>query len=123
MNKQHNYLDLATIVHAQKNSAMELFINAIKKKKSAFISAALATLVLSIAGLATSIYSMQVYDRVIPNNGVSTLWVLTLGVALVIGFELFMKELRVRVVDHVTKEIDLELSDNFFTKAIDVRMD
>lgn len=116
-------LDFSHLLHSEKNSSLHYFFAAIKKRKSIFFEAALGTLILNIVGLATSIYSMQVYDRVIPNNGIQTLWVLTMGVALAILFEFAMKEARATIIDKACKVIDLELSDFFFTKAIRVRMD
>lgn len=120
--KSHS-LDFSSLLHLKKNSALDYFFTAIKKRKSIFFEAALGTLVLNIIGLATSIYSMQVYDRVIPNNGTQTLWVLTVGVTLAVVIELFIKEARAYMVDKACKVIDLELSDFFFTKAVHVRMD
>lgn len=116
-------LDFSSLLHLKKNSAMGYFSAAIRQRKSIFLEAAFGTLVLNFIGLATSLYSMQVYDRVIPTNGTQTLWVLTVGVALAIGIEFIIKEARSFMVDKACKAIDLELSDFFFAKAIGVRMD
>ncbi len=120
--KSHS-LDFSSHIHAKKNTALDYFFTAIKNRKGIFFEAALGTLILNIIGLATSIYSMQVYDRVIPNNGTQTLWVLTVGVILAVLIEFFIKEARAFMVDKACKVIDLELSDFFFTKAVRVRMD
>lgn len=68
-------------------------------------------------------YTMQVYDRVVPTKGYSTLWVLTVGVLLAVGLELLMKQVRAQMVDRASKAIDEELSAVFFAKALDIRMD
>jgi len=66
---------------------------------------------------------MQVYDRVVPTKGFSTLWVLTIGVLLAIFFELVMKLVRSHMVDKASKAMDLELSGVFFSKALAIRSD
>ncbi len=88
-----------------------------------FRSAVFATFVVSLIGLTSAMYTMQVYDRVVPTKGYSTLWVLTVGVLLAVGLELLMKQVRAQMVDRASKAIDEELSAVFFAKALDIRMD
>ena len=104
-------------------SAKQWFAFAIRKHRGVFFEAVFATLMVSIFGLTSAMYTMQVYDRVVPTQGFSTLWVLTIGVALAIGFELTMKLVRSHMVDKACKYIDLELSSVFFGKALDIRAD
>ena len=102
-------------------SAKDWFYLAIKKRKSIFFEAVLGTFMVSIFGLMSALYTMQVYDRVVPTNGFSTLWVLTIGVLLAIIFEFLMKLVRAHMVDRASKAIDIELSSVFFGKALDIR--
>lgn len=103
--------------------AFSYFVAALKARRRTFLEAILATVVISLIALASSLYSMQVYDRVIPNYGLDTLWVLTFGVLLAIAMELLMKHVRALMVDRACKAIDEELSDVFFTRAMGIRMD
>ncbi|MDD5250601.1 MAG: ABC transporter transmembrane domain-containing protein, partial [Rhodocyclaceae bacterium] len=104
-------------------NALKHFLDAIYAHRRVFMEAMVGTFVVNLIGLASSLYSMQVYDRVIPNNGLSTLWVLTVGVLLAMLFELTMKQVRAVMVDRACKAIDLELSDLFFGHAMGIRMD
>ena len=104
-------------------SAKQWFIHATQKRRRIFFEAVFATFVLSIFGLMSALYTMQVYDRVVPTKGFSTLWVLTIGVLLAIFFELIMKLVRSHMVDRASKVIDLELSGVFFSKALAIRSD
>lgn len=104
-------------------SATGWFIHSIFKRRRVFWEGALATLLVGLFGLAASLYTMQVYDRVIPLKGYSTLIMLTLGVAIAITMELVMKQVRAIMVERACKAIDQELSDVFFSKAIAIRLD
>lgn len=104
-------------------TAHDWFVYAIRKHRRVFIEAVFATFIISMIGLASSLYTMQVYDRVLPTNGYSTLWVLTAGVLIAVLLEFVMKQVRSHMVDRASKSIDLELSGVFFSKALDIRMD
>lgn len=104
-------------------SAREWFLLAIRKRGRIFVEGGIATLLVGLFGLATSLYTMQVYDRVIPNSGFSTLAVLTLGVSISILMELLVKHIRAAVVERSCKAIDQELSGVFFAKALSIRLD
>ena len=104
-------------------SALGYFFRAIFKRAWVFFEAIVGTVVLNLIALGTSLYSMQVYDRVIPNNGLQTLWVLTIGVLMAVGIELVLKQVRAVMVDRACKAIDAELSDFFFERALRIRMD
>ena len=98
----------------QDQIALTHFVRAIFKRKWVFLEAVVGTVMLNLMALATSLYSMQVYDRVIPNQGLQTLWVLTIGVLVAVGLELVLKQVRAMMVDRACKAIDVELSDFFF---------
>lgn len=105
------------------STARDWFKACLQKNRRVYAEAVLATLVMSCLALFTSIYTMQVYDRVVPTRGFDTLWVLTSGVALAILLEFLMKEARAHLVERASKRIDLELSDVFFAKALNIRLD
>lgn len=104
-------------------SATDWFATSIRRYRSVFLEAVVATCVVSVVGLVAALYSMQVYDRVIPTKGYATLWVLTIGVVIAILIELTLKQVRAYMVDRACKAIDQELSAVFFGKALDIRMD
>lgn len=104
-------------------SATDWFATSIRRYRSVFFEGVVATFVISMVGLVAALYSMQVYDRVIPTKGYATLWVLTIGVVIAILMELVLKQVRAFMVDRACKAIDQELSAVFFGKALDIRMD
>ena len=104
-------------------SALSLVRAALWARKGVFIDAVLATSIVNLLTLATSLYSMQVFDRVIPNQGFHTLWVLTVGVALSICLEFMLKQVRSHMVDRTCNTIDHQLSEWFFNRMMGIRME
>lgn len=103
--------------------ALRLVLDALWQKKRVFGDAVLATTLVTLLTMATSLFSMQVYDRVIPNQGFNTLWVLSVGVMLSIVLEFVLKQVRSRIVDHSCNSIDHELSEWFFQRMLGIRME
>jgi len=103
--------------------AFGLVRQALFARKGIFIEAILATALVNLLTLGTSLYSMQIFDRVIPNQGFQTLWVLTVGVALAVGLEFLLKQVRSHMVDRTCNVIDHELSEWFFGRMLGIRME
>jgi ATP-binding cassette subfamily C protein LapB len=82
---------------------------------------ALASLITNCLGLAGVLFSMQVYDRVVPAQSLPTLYILFFGVLLAIGFDFLLRRLRVTITDVLGKRADLRLSDQVFGHALRVR--
>lgn len=91
--------------------------------KGVVLEAVLASFLINFLALAVSLFSLQVYDRVIPTGAVSTLIILASGVALFIIFEAFMKFARSKVMDKVVVGLDQHLSREVFQRLLRVRID
>ena len=104
-------------------TARQWFIYAIMKRRSVFVESVVATFVISMLGLGASFYSLQVYDRVIPTQAHATLLALTVGVGLAVLFEFVLKQVRSLMVDQGCKAIEEELSEIFFRRMLDIRME
>ena len=94
-----------------------------KKQKKYLYYAIIASISINLLALASSFYSMQVYDRVIPTNGISTLIALTAGVGIAIFLEMILKLARGSIVDQASKNMDIEYSHNIFDRFLNVRSD
>lgn len=77
----------------------------------------------NLLAIGTSLFAMQVWDRVVPARSTNTLWVLALGVALALAFELLIKTARISIADHFGKQADIKLSAMFFARTLDIRND
>lgn len=103
--------------------AISIFWRAIMRRKHVLISAMLATVVANIVALGTSLYSMQVFDRVIPLGSFSTLWVLTVGVVVALIIDFILRTVRAIMIEREAAEIDAEVSEYFFARSQAVRLD
>jgi ATP-binding cassette subfamily C protein LapB len=113
----------AAAADAPPRSARQWFLHALLKRRRVFVEAVVATFVVSMLGLGASFYSLQVYDRVIPMQAHSTLIALSVGVGIAVVFEFVIKQVRSLMVDRGCKAIEEELSDVFFGRMLDIRME
>ncbi|HSQ04205.1 MAG TPA: ABC transporter transmembrane domain-containing protein, partial [Burkholderiales bacterium] len=93
------------------------------QRKGIFLEALVATFLVNILALAASVFSMQVYDRVIPNHGFQTLWVLSAGVMLALVLEFLLKHVRTYAIERTAMRADAELSEWFFERALGIRLE
>lgn len=81
-----------------------------------------AAALINIFALAMPIFTMNVYDRVVPNNAVETLWMLSSGLLLVFGVDYTMRLLRGHFVDLASSRIDLKLSALIMERVLGMRL-
>ncbi|UCV04798.1 type I secretion system permease/ATPase [Dechloromonas denitrificans] len=82
-----------------------------------------AALLINVMALAMPLFTMNVYDRVIPNRALETLWVLGLGVVLLIGIDMMLRSLRGYFIDLASARIDMQLSATIMERVLGVRME
>jgi len=90
------------------------------KNKSIYRDVLIASLLINLFALASPLFVMNVYDKVVPNLAMSSLWVLTSGIAIVFLFDLMLRQLRTYFIDVAGKKIDLELAAKIFSKVLGV---
>lgn len=111
--------------HIKKRNAnfSDLLKKDLFRYKGVVIEAVIASFLINFLALAVSLFSMQVYDRVIPTRSQYTLIILASGVALIIIFESFMKFARSKIMDKVVVGLDQYLSREVFQRLLRVRID
>jgi hypothetical protein len=86
-------------------------------------SAALSALLINVLALAGTFFTMNVYDRVVPNQAFTTLWSLATGVSLAMLFEFISRNVRAHVLDVAGKKADLIMGAMLFKKALAIHME
>ncbi|KTD14483.1 toxin secretion ATP binding protein [Legionella gratiana] len=82
----------------------------------------IAALLINLFALALPLFTMNVYDRVVPNQAIVTMWVLVSGIICIFLFDLLLKSLRAHFIDIACKHTDTELSANIFEKILGINM-
>ena len=98
------------------------FWSEVWKVRKEFWPVLLAALIINLLAFAMPLFTMNVYDRVIPNKAVSTLWVLALGVAFALVFDFVLRIARARLIDEVGRTLDAKLSQKLFEKVMNLPM-
>jgi ATP-binding cassette subfamily C protein LapB len=81
----------------------------------------IASLIANTLSVAGVIFSMQVYDRVVPANSMSTLMVLFIGVLIAVAFDFVLRKVRTAIIDVIGKRADIKISDVIFGHALRVK--
>jgi ATP-binding cassette subfamily C protein LapB len=99
------------------------FWAAIMENRRLYRDALIAALLINVFAMAMPLFTMNVYDRVVPNNAVETLWVLAIGITLVVIFNMILSTARSHVVDSASKRVDVRLSAQIMERVLDLRME
>lgn len=83
----------------------------------------IATVLVNLLAIATSIFAMQVYDRVVPTMAYATLTTLVTGMGLVILLDWLLKTTRARILDSLSCAVDKRISQQVFEHLLHVRLD
>jgi ATP-binding cassette subfamily C protein LapB len=78
----------------------------------------MAALFINLIALGSPLFTMNVYDRVLPNKAFPTLWVLAIGITLAYTFDFLLKTARAALIDHAGRNADLRLSQMIFDKVL-----
>tara|TARA_R110002095_G_scaffold97243_1_gene85329 strand:+ start:706 stop:2868 length:2163 start_codon:yes stop_codon:yes gene_type:complete len=103
--------------------ATHWFWDVIYKSWPIYGEALAASLLINLFALASPLFIMNVYDRVVPNHAFETLWVLAIGVTIVFTFDFVMKALRGYFIDVAGKRSDVILSATIFEKVMGIKME
>lgn len=98
------------------------FRDTLQRSRWLYTDAIIASLLINLIGLVTPLFVMNVYDRVVPNQATSTLWVLAIGVTGAFFFELLLKTLRSLCLDLAGKKTDLIISATLFERVVGMLM-
>lgn len=83
----------------------------------------LASAFANILAVTVSLFALQVYDRVIPNQNQATLWVLAGGAAMALAMEFLLRVSRARLIDQAAQEIEIATNRDLFERLINLRLD
>jgi len=98
------------------------FRDAIAANRWAYIQVGFAAMMINSLALVTSLFTMVVYDRILPSAATESLFALTIGVGVALVFDLILKTLRAGFIDHAGKRADLDIGQRVFDHVIETEM-
>ncbi len=98
------------------------FWGAIAKLWPSYLRVVLAAALINVLALASPLFIMNVYDRVLPNKSLSTLWVLATGVCLAILFDFLFRNIRNWLTDAAGRRADVLLATRLFSHAMALKL-
>jgi len=98
------------------------FWGTLRKFWKIYIHVLIASFMINLFGIAGPLFVMNVYDRVVPNNAIETLWVLAAGIGLVYLFEFILKNLRSYFIDVAGKNADTIMGSRLLEHVMGLRL-
>jgi len=114
----NNRIDKEVIVETPK----QWFWGTMFRNKGIYNQVVLISLFINIFILATPLFTMNVYDRVLPNNAIETLWALFIGVSIVMVFDLLLKVMRAHFLGVASKRADTVMSNKIFNHLLNIKL-
>lgn len=108
---------------ASANRAARLVWNELFREPGWVSKVLIATLIVNVLAVSTSLFAMQVYDRVVPTLAYATLTTLVAGMALIVGLDWLLKTVRARILDSVSCAVDKRVSQQVFDHLLHVQID
>lgn len=103
-------------------NAKNWFWGTLWKFRKSYYNVLFAAVFINVFAIAGSLFVMNVYDRVIPNNAIDTLWVLASGICIVYIFDFLLKTLRSMLIDKAGKNADVLMSSFIFQRIMGIKM-
>jgi len=99
------------------------FWGTLTKSTSIYRDVIIASILINLFVLATPLFTMNVYDRVVPNGAVETMWVLAIGILSVHFFDMALKLIRTYFLENAGKKSDVIMSSILFNKVMNLKME
>jgi ATP-binding cassette subfamily C protein LapB len=108
---------------ARRRPAGHWFWSVLLRQWPLYAEVAVAAVMINLFVLASPLFTMNVYDRVVPNRAIETLWVLAIGAVTVFGFDFLLRTLRGYFVDSAGRIADIKLASRIFEHVLGIRME
>lgn len=108
---------------AMNNSAAKMVLSEVFKTKRWVREILIASLMINLLAVCTSLFAMQVYDRVVPTLAYATLYTLVGGMVIVFALSWALKTVRARILDSVSSEVDQAISQKVFDHVMHLQLD
>jgi len=105
-----------------KTAKKHWFFDSLKISKPIYRDVIVASFIVNLFVLAAPLFTMNVYDRVVPNSAIETMWVLAVGILVVYILDLILKILRTQLLELAGKKSDIIISSILFEKVMNLKL-
>lgn len=99
------------------------FWGVLSENKRIYRDIMLAAFLINMFALAMPLFTMNVYDRIVPNRSIETLWVMAVGIALIVFADVALRTMRAYFLDWASQRIDIKLSATIMEKVLGTRLE
>lgn len=98
------------------------FWSVLQQSYPIYIEVFFASIFINVFAVISSVYAMNVYDRVVPNGALETLATLSIGIVIIHSFDFLLKSLRSSLIDWANKKMDASLTTAIFDQLLHIQM-
>ncbi len=98
------------------------FWGTLSYSKSVYSDVILASFLINIFVMASPIFTLNIYDRVVPNNAIHTMWVFATGIIVIYIFDMVLKFLRSYFLENAAKKSDVIISSIIFERVLNLKI-
>lgn len=117
---EHHYQD--THNRLLKHDEHHWFWGTLRYFSGVYVDVIVASFLINLFVMATPIFTLNVYDRVVPNNATDTLWVFTVGIVAIYIFDIVLKFLRSYFLENAAKKSDVIMSSIIFEHVLNLKI-
>lgn len=98
------------------------FWDVVRQYRRSYAAVLGAAFMINVIALASPLFVMNVYDRVVPNKAMETLWVFAIGLSIALLFDFLLKVARAQIIDRVGRKVDIQVACNLIEKILNTRL-
>ncbi|HIO90159.1 MAG TPA: type I secretion system permease/ATPase [Campylobacterales bacterium] len=106
-----------------KSDTKHWFWDTLRLSSSIYKDVIIASMLVNIFMIFGPLFTMNVYDRVVPNDAMDTLWVLAVGIGVMYVLDMIIKLTRTYFLEIASKKNDIIMSSKIFERVLDIKMD
>jgi len=117
---QHHFKDAHKRI--LKHEKQHWFWGTLNYSKSIYMDVIIASFLINLFVMASPIFTMNVYDRVVPNNAIDTMWVFATGIVVIYLFDITLKFLRSYFLENAAKKSDVIMSSIIYEHVLNLKL-
>ncbi|MDQ1263578.1 MAG: ATP-binding cassette, subfamily bacterial LapB [Campylobacterota bacterium] len=118
---KHNHEYNDTHKRLLKHENRHWFWGTLRYFSTVYIDVVIASFLINLFIMATPIFTLNIYDRVVPNNAIDTLWIFASGIVIIYIFEIILKFLRSYFLENVAKKSDIIMSSIIYEHVLNMK--